>query len=154
MAQEASGISNITASISSDSDTQSYNTSQSREFTLTPTGTTNEVVINTTCTDYDIIIITETVPVGTFLYPNSTNSIGYYGRLVSELVYSTGFNVSDIGSWNLLSPACMEVMSTYDSNCVQVFPTCVGMNRPLSPRKFPKMGVPHMRGDEPNTGMR
>ena len=56
--QQAYGIINITASITGDNNTQSYNTSQSREFTLTPTGTPNNVNINTSSTDYDITIIT------------------------------------------------------------------------------------------------
>ena len=56
--QKAEGTKNITASVIGDSNTQSYNTSQSREFTLTPTGTTNNILINTTSTDYDVIVIT------------------------------------------------------------------------------------------------
>lgn len=49
---------NITASVTGDNNTQSYNTSQSREFTLTPTGSTNNVLLNTTSTNYDVVITT------------------------------------------------------------------------------------------------
>ena len=56
--QTAVGTRNITASITGDNNTQQYNTSQSREFTLTPTGTTNNVIINTTSIDYDITVTT------------------------------------------------------------------------------------------------
>ena len=56
--QTITGTTNITTSITGDSNTQQYNTSQSREFTLTPTGFTDELTINTTSTDYDITITT------------------------------------------------------------------------------------------------
>jgi hypothetical protein len=56
---------------------------------------------------------------GTFLYPNSTYSVGYYGRLTNELVYETGFNMSDIGTCNTLTAGDMEVMSTDDTNYIQ-----------------------------------
>lgn len=56
--QTVSGTVNITASITGDSNTQSYNTSQSREFPLTPAGTTNNVNVNTSSTDYNITITT------------------------------------------------------------------------------------------------
>ena len=56
--QQLQGTTNITASITGDSNTQQYNTSQSREFSLTPTGYTDELTINTTSTDYDITITT------------------------------------------------------------------------------------------------
>ena len=56
--QTATGTLNITASVTGDNNTQSYNTSQSREFTLTPTGETNNVLINTTSMDYDVTITT------------------------------------------------------------------------------------------------
>lgn len=55
---------------------------------------------------------------GTFLYPNSTYSIGYYGRLTSELVYETGINFSDINTFNQLTPGEMEVMSVDDTNYI------------------------------------
>lgn len=57
-------------------------------------------------------------PTGTFLYPNSTYSIGYYGRLTSELVYETGINFSDINTFNQLTPGEMEVMSIDDTNYI------------------------------------
>lgn len=55
---------------------------------------------------------------GTYLYPNSTYSIGYYGRLTSELVYETGINFSDIDTFNLLTAGDMEVMSVDDTNYI------------------------------------
>lgn len=56
--QTASGTVNITATITGDFDEQSYNTSQSREFILTPTGLTNNIIINTTSIDYNVTVIT------------------------------------------------------------------------------------------------
>ena len=56
--QTTSGTKNITASVTGDNNTQSYNTSQSREFTLTPTGKTNNVFGNTTNTDSDDTVTT------------------------------------------------------------------------------------------------
>lgn len=55
---------------------------------------------------------------GTYLYPNSTYSIGYYGSLTSELVYETGINFSDIYTSNLLSSANMEYLSIDDTNYI------------------------------------
>ena len=56
--QTAQGAINITATITGDSNTQNYNTSQSKAFTLTPTGTTNNVLVNTTCIDYNVTVTT------------------------------------------------------------------------------------------------
>ena len=56
--QIAQGAINITASVTGNSNEQLYNTSQSREFTLTPTSTNDYVNITTTSTDYDITITT------------------------------------------------------------------------------------------------
>jgi hypothetical protein len=55
---------------------------------------------------------------GTYLYPNSTYSVGCYGKLISELVYATGFNFSDIGSCNALTTEDMEVLSVDDTNYI------------------------------------
>jgi hypothetical protein len=55
---------------------------------------------------------------GTYLYPNSTYSIGYYGRLTSELVYETGINLSDIDTFNLLTSGNMEYLSIDDTNYI------------------------------------
>ena len=54
--QVASGLKNITVSVTGDSNEQFYNTSQSREFSLTPSGTTNNIDVNTTSTDYDVTV--------------------------------------------------------------------------------------------------
>jgi len=56
--QQATGTTNITASVTGDTNTQVYNSSQTRQVTLIPTGTTNNVLINTTSTDYSATIST------------------------------------------------------------------------------------------------
>ena len=55
---------NMMVSVTGDLNDQSYNESQSREFTLTPTENTEDVIITTSSTDYDITIIT---------YPSDNN---------------------------------------------------------------------------------
>ena len=79
---------NITASITGDLNTQSYNTSQSREFTLTPTGLTNNVLINTTSTDYDVTITT-------YWMDDTTqyNQISDYGYVKSYINYTPLFDI-------------------------------------------------------------
>jgi len=57
-AEQAAGTTNITASVTGDTNTQVYNSSQIRQVTLIPTGTTNNILINTTCTDYSATITT------------------------------------------------------------------------------------------------
>lgn len=88
--QHAQGATNITATITGDTNTQSYNTSQSREFTLTPTGTTNNVNINTTSTDYDITIITYWTDDTTL--QTETVSNGYANQSINYT--SSDYNVS------------------------------------------------------------
>ena len=88
--QQAQGATNITASITGDSNTQSYNTSQSREFTLTPPGTTNNVNINTTSTDYDITITTYWTDDTTL--QTETVSNGYANQSINYT--SNDYNVS------------------------------------------------------------
>lgn len=81
---------NITASITGDSNEQTYNTSQSREFTLTPIGTTNTVDITTTSEDYDITITTYWTE-NTIKY--SEVVVGGYANLSIE--YTPSNNVTD-----------------------------------------------------------
>jgi len=88
--QTASGTINITASVTGDNNTQSYNTSQSREFTLTPTGTTNNVLINTTSTDYDIIVTTYWTEDTTL--QSETATTGYAKQYIN---YTPSFNVTN-----------------------------------------------------------
>ena len=88
--QTTSGTANITASITGDSNTQSYNTSQSREFTLTPTGTTNNVNINTTSTDYDVTITTYWTEDTTL--QTETDGNGYANQSINYT--SSDYNVS------------------------------------------------------------
>jgi hypothetical protein len=87
--QTAPGSTNITASITGDSNEQSYNTSQSREFTLTPTGATNNVIINTTSTDYDITIITYWTKDTTLI--EETVSSGYVKQYIN---YTPSANIT------------------------------------------------------------
>jgi hypothetical protein len=87
--QTASGTVNITASVTGDNNTQSYNTSQSREFTLTPTGTTNDVLINTTSTDYDVTVTTYWTENTTLI--EETVASGYAKQYIN---YTLSFNVT------------------------------------------------------------
>ena len=87
--QTATGTLNITASITGDNNTQSYNTSQSREFTLTPTGETNNVLINTTSTDYDVTVTTYWTENTTL--QTETATAGYTKQYIN---YTPSFNVT------------------------------------------------------------
>ena len=87
--QTTSGTKNITASVTGDNNTQSYNTSQSREFTLTPTGTTNNVFVNTTSTDYDVTVTTYWTENTTL--QTETATAGYAKQYIN---YTPSFNVT------------------------------------------------------------
>ena len=56
--QTGSGSSNITTSIIGDSNTQLYNTSETKTFVLSSMNSTNYINTTTSCIDYDITIIT------------------------------------------------------------------------------------------------
>ena len=86
--QTASGIINITASVTGDLNEQSYNTSQTREFTLTPTGTSNNVLINTTSTDYNVIVTTYWTD-DTTQYSQTSD----YGYVKSYINYTPLFDI-------------------------------------------------------------
>ena len=94
--EQATGTVNITASITGDTSTQSYNTSESKEFTLTPTEETNNVLINTTCTDYDVIITTYWTEDTTLI--EETASLGYAKQFInytpSENITSADLNTT------------------------------------------------------------
>ena len=87
--QQAQGATNITASVTGDNNAQNYNTSQSREFTLTPTGATNNVLINTTSIDYDVTIITYWTD-DTTQYSQTSDS----GYVKSYINYTSVFPIS------------------------------------------------------------
>lgn len=57
---------------------------------------------------------------GTFLYPNSTGSHGYYGKLTSEMLYETGINLSDLSTFNLLTSNNLESLSTDDIDYISL----------------------------------
>lgn len=87
--QTASGTLNITASVTGDNNTQSYNTSQSREFTLTPTGETNNVLVNTTSIDYNVTVTTYWTEDTTL--QTETATAGYAKQYIN---YTPSFNVT------------------------------------------------------------
>ncbi|MCK4529132.1 PKD domain-containing protein, partial [candidate division WOR-3 bacterium] len=87
--QTAPGTVNITVSITGDSNEQSYNTSQSREFTLTPTGITNNVLVNTTSTDYDVTVTTYWTENTTL--QSETTTAGYAKQYIN---YTPSFNIT------------------------------------------------------------
>jgi hypothetical protein len=54
----------------------------------------------------------------TFLYPNS--SVGYYGKLLTEMIYGTGFLYSDINTFNSLSCSYLEKISINDTDYISL----------------------------------
>ncbi|MCK4528677.1 PKD domain-containing protein, partial [candidate division WOR-3 bacterium] len=86
--QTAAETLNITASVTGDSNEQSYNTSQSREFILTPTGTTNNILVNTASTDYNVTVTTYWTENTTL--QSETATAGYAKQYIN---YTPSFNV-------------------------------------------------------------
>ena len=103
--QTASGTTNITVSVTGDSNEQSYNTSQSREFTLTPTGTTSNVLVNTTSTDYDTTITTYWTEDTTLI--EETVASGYVKQYIN---YTPSANVTSA----VLNSTILNDLTTHD----------------------------------------
>lgn len=88
--QQISGVAEITAYIINDSNTQNYNTSETKDFFLTPDETTNNVNITTTSINYDVAIITYWTDNTTL--QTETISNGYANQTINYT--SNDYNVS------------------------------------------------------------
>ena len=121
--QQTTGTTNITASITGDSNEQSYNTSQTREFTLTPTGATNNVLINTTSADYDVTVTTywteDTVKISETLSNGYANITVQYtpSDYISAGVINATYNTIDFAAHDYTGSLTVSVDGVdYSSN--------------------------------------
>lgn len=87
--QDAPGNTTITTAVTGDSDTQLYNISETKSFSLTPTGATNNVIFNTTCVDYDAEIIIYWTE-DTIKYTETVND----GFANMTIQYTPSFNIT------------------------------------------------------------